>query len=279
MAMIRIPVLTYHSYQVSGNTYETNDHIALFHDLRTIQELGFHVVPLLWVVEWVLGQREDAFLHRAVAFSFDDGADFDYYDLEHPSCGPQRSFYNILRDFQDEFGFAAQPHLHASSFVIASPTVRDTLDAQGLIGKGWMSDGWWAEADRSGIMSIYNHSWDHVHPVASQVYQKNQIKGAFELIDTYTECQGEVEQAARYIHQKISPSWPSLFAYPGGQSSEYIRDIYFPRFQDQHHTLAAFDASGGSVTKTSSRWNLPRLMCGAHWQSTERLIRILKEGE
>ncbi|MGH7962711.1 MAG: polysaccharide deacetylase family protein, partial [Candidatus Binatia bacterium] len=95
----------------------------------------------------------------------------------------------------------------------------------------------------------------------------------------YTECHGEVQQAAAYIHQQISSAWPDLFAYPWGQSSNYLRETYFPDFQDQHRTRAAFAASGGYVTRTSPQWNLPRFVSSSQlvgWQDTEGLIRILR---
>jgi hypothetical protein len=276
---MKIPILAYHSHTVQGNTYETNDHVALFHDLRTIQAEGFQVVPLRWVVEWVLGQREDAALTRAVGLSFDDGADLDYYDYEHPQHGPVRSFYNILRDFQAEFGPTAQPHLHASSFVIASPLVRRELDERCLapIGIRGMSDEWWAAANRSGLMSIYNHSWDHNHPEASVVCEETQQKGSFEFIDTYGECHSEVQQAAEYIQRKIAPAWPDLLAYPWGCASSYMKETYLPSFPQQHKTLAAFGGVG-YVTKHASRWDVPRLVSSsalAGWRSTDGLIRLL----
>jgi hypothetical protein len=143
-----------------------------------------------------------------------------------------------------------------------------------------MTDDWWREANSSGVLSIYSHSWDHNHPVVSIVCEKNQRKGSFYTIDTYEECRAEVQQAAEYIHQKISPAWPELFAYPWGQSSEYLRESYFPSFQDQHHTIAAFGASGAYVMEQSSRWNLPRFGCAAPWpegwSSTAQLVKILQ---
>ena len=81
---MKIPVLGYHSDWIWGDIYQTNDHIALYHDLRTIHAQKFRIVPLVWVVEWVLGRREEATLHKSVAITFDDGADFDYYDIDHP---------------------------------------------------------------------------------------------------------------------------------------------------------------------------------------------------
>ncbi len=275
---MKIPILAYHSNRILGNTYETNDLIALASDLYTIHAQGFRIVPLRWVVEWVLGLREEATLHKAVAISLDDGANFDYYDLDHLHWGLQKGVYHILRDFQAQVGSSAQPNLHASSFVIVSPEARREIGT--YKGIDWMTDEWWKAANESGVMSIYSHSWDHNHPEASTVCEKNQQKGSFLTIDTYAECQGEVQQAAEYIHQKIFPAWPDLFAYPWGQSSNYLREVYFPGFPDQHRTIAAFGGNGGYVTRQSSRWDLPRFGSAAPWpagwNSTEQLVQILR---
>lgn len=271
----RVPVLTYHSHRIAGSTYEANDHVALHQDLRTIHAHGFRIVPLLWVVEWVLGRRDGSTLQRSVAITFDDGPNFDYDDLTHPQYGFQRSFYNILRDFQAEFGVSAQPNLHASSFVIASPTARRQLDERHFGGRGWMTDRWWKEAEGSGLIDIYNHSWDHNHPDVTSVCEERQVKGSFDVIDTDAECRCEVLQAAQSIHQQIRPSWPIVFAYPWGQSGPYLREVCFPSFQDRHHALAAFGTSGGYVTRASPRWNLPRFVSSADWRNTDELVRIL----
>ena len=272
----RVPILTYHSHRISGEAYETNDHEALRSDLRTLHQRGFRVVPLLWVVEWLLGRRSDASMARAVAITFDDGADFDFYDLEHPSWGPQRSFFNLLLDFRNEIGAAAQPDLQATAFVIASPVVRAELDAGCMIGKGWMSDGWWAQADHSGLMVVQNHSWDHNHPVASRVCQRDQRKGSFVWIETEAECDAEVVQAAQFIADKVRPSWPGLFAYPGGASSDFLREVYFPSQIERHCTLAAFRGDGGYVERDSPRWNVPRFVFGADWSDAQQFEGILR---
>jgi len=276
MRVRRIPVLTYHSHRIDGAGYAQNDHEALRRDLRTIDALGMRIVPLPWVVEWLLGSRSDASLERGVAITFDDGADFDFHDLEHPTCGLQRSFYNVLRDFRAEVG-DRQPTLHATAFVIASPEVRAELDARCMVGRGWMSDGWWAEAERSGLLAIQNHSWDHNHPMASRVCQREQRKGSFAWIETEAECDAEIADAARYIAGRIAPAWPSLFAYPGGASSAYVRDVYFPRAADRHRTLAAFAGDGGYVRRGSSRWNVPRFVLGGDWTDEDQLRELLRD--
>jgi hypothetical protein len=256
MSERRVPILTYHSHRISGDTYATNDHEALRMDLRTLHRAGFRVVPLWWVVEWLLGERPDEAMARTVAITFDDGADFDFHDLPHPTCGPQRSFLNLLRDFRAEVG-DAQPGLHATAFVIASPVVRAELDARCMVGRGWMSDGWWTEAARSGLIAIENHSWDHNHPMASRVCQREQRAGSFAWIATEDECDAEIAQAAAFIATRTG----------GGRRSS--------RIGERHGTIAAFGGGGGCVVRDASRWNVPRLVCGGDWSSAEQLAEVL----
>lgn len=270
----RVPVLTYHSYRISGADYATNDLVALRADLRMIWRMGLRIVPVEWVAQWLIGERGDGDLRRAVAITSDAGSDFDFRDLDHPTCGPQRALINVLQDFRNEVG--PRVSVHATMFVIASPQVRADLDAACLVGRGWMSDDWWSEARRSGVASIQNHSWDHNHPAASQTCQREQRKGSFALIETEAECDAEVADAARYIADRAG-EWPRLFAYPGGEWSPYLRDHYLPGAFERHGTVAAFDANGGYVEKSSSRWQIPRLVCGAHWKDPAELEKILRE--
>ena len=52
-ALHRIPILAYHSHRVEGTSYAGNDHVALAHDLRTIQARQFTIVPLRHIAAWV----------------------------------------------------------------------------------------------------------------------------------------------------------------------------------------------------------------------------------
>jgi len=275
--MTKIPILTYHSHRVLGSTYETNDHIALYHDLRTVHAHGFKVISLRSVVEWFLGTR-DGSPQNCTAITFDDGCDLDWVDFHHPQHGLIKNFSAILEAFQNEAG-DNQPYLQASSFVIGSPVARRLINNESLPGLDLLNDYWWKFAEASGILKIYNHSWDHNHPAVDAVCQKDNGKGSFENIDTFQECQCEVFQSAVFISEKIHPSWPDLFAYPYGPSSDYIKGIYFPQFIEHHRTLAAFGASGGYLTKGSFRWNLPRFVSGASppvgWRTKDELMEIL----
>ena len=275
--MTRIPILTYHSHRVLGSTYETNDHIALFHDLRTLHAYGFRVAPLNRIVEWFLGIR-DEISGNCTAITFDDGCDLDWIDYDHPQYGFIKSFSAVLEEFQHELG-GNQPYVQASSFVIGSPAARRFISAKSFPGMDLLNDHWWKSAEASGFLRIYNHSWDHNHAAVHVTCQKDNLKGSFENIDTFQECECEIDQSAIFIAEKIYPNWPDLFAYPYGPSSDYVRKIYFPQFIEHHRTLAAFGASGGYLTKGSFRWNLPRLVSGAcppaGWRTKDEFMEIL----
>jgi hypothetical protein len=275
--MSKIPILTYHSHRVLGGTYETNDHIALYHDLRAVHAHKFKVIPLHSIVEWFLGTR-DEIPQNCIAITFDDGCDLDWVDYNHPQHGLIRSFSAILSKFQNEVG-DHQPDVQASSFVIGSPVARRLINHASFPGLDLLNDYWWKFAEASGILKIYNHSWDHNHPAVDIVCQKDGVKGSFENIDTFQESQCEVAQAALFICERIFPGVPDLFAFPYGPSSDYIRGIYFPHFIEYHRTLAAFGASGGYLVKDSPRWDLPRFVSGAPlpvgWRTKDELIEIL----
>ncbi|HET6546573.1 MAG TPA: hypothetical protein VFG55_07505, partial [Rhodanobacteraceae bacterium] len=181
---MRVPVLTYHAVNIAGNDYANNDHVAFAADLRLIDDFGLRIVPLQRVVDVLLGQ-DDGDLSGCVALSCDDGSCFDYYDLDHPVHGRQRSLFNAMIDFRRERGMAAQCDLHLTSFVIASPEARQCIDRACLVGRGWMNDGWWRAAQASGLIAIENHSWDHNHVAMPRTEQRDRNKGTFLPIDTY----------------------------------------------------------------------------------------------
>ena len=271
---MKIPILTYHSMNVGANSYAGNDHLAFKSDLATVSELGFRIIPLSQVVDWHQGLLTNEIPARPIAITFDDGSWFDYYDLDHPTCGVQRSMFNILRDFQDKTD-KAQP-VHASSFVISSPTARSSLDKSCMIGRGWWGDEWWADAAASGIMSVECHSWDHVHPELSSVAQQDQIKGDFSRIQSFADCEIQFTQAGDYIGEQLAGRRPVFFAYPWGMASDYVVEQYLPNFRARHQFRAAFSIEPMAVSKSDNIWFLPRLVCGRDWQSPEGLKALLE---
>jgi Polysaccharide deacetylase len=268
-----IPVLTYHSAFISGNDYDCNDHVAFYRDIRLVHQMGFRVVSLDSMVDRI--RDGAANLDGYVAFTMDDGTNFDYYDLPHPIWGLQRSMLNIMKDFIEEFGAAAQPELHATSFVIASSDARSELDRTCLISRNWYTDEWWADAIASGLMGIGNHSWDHNHPSLGAVAQRHQDKGTFLNIDTYTDADAQIRRASEFLAEKTSAGASHLFAYPFGEVNDYLAHSYLPEYVAEHKLKAAFATRQSKVSGPDSIWALPRLVCRDDWHSTDELASIL----
>jgi len=260
---------------ITENTYSGNDHIALASDLETIDELGFRIVPLSRVVDWHQGLLADEEMSRTVAITFDDGSWFDYYDLDHPACGPQRSMFNILGDFQTRS--RSSRSVHATNFVISSPQARASLDKSCMIGKDWWGDQWWPQAAASGLMDIECHSWDHVHPGLNQVAQQEQVKGDFRQVKTYEDAKIQFARAGEYIGKVLGGMRPTLFAYPYGHASDYSASDYLPNHQLEHGFRGAFATGPEAVSKTDNIWLLPRFVCGADWRSPQGLKDILND--
>ena len=272
----RIPVLTWHGYNVFGNTYESNDLLAFADDLRTIDDAGFAVVPLVEIARWVRGEQADFTLHGrpVVALSCDDGTDYDWQDMTHPEFGAQKSFAHSMRDFR-ALNVGAQPALTLTSFVIASPTARAQIDSGAMSGQGALNDRWWHAANHSGLVTIESHGWDHNHPTVSPVVQRDQCTGDFFAIDTFAECDVHVRAASQFIESK-SGRKPALFAYPWTQASEYMRREYMPQFAEKNGVIAAFGGQSDYLTKHSDRWYLPRFVFGPDWKSADGLRAILR---
>jgi len=277
MSFSKVPVLTYHSVNIVENSYRANDHIALASDLSTLTRLGWRIVSIREVVSWHQFSNVESGSEKAVAISCDDGSWFDYYDLEHPTCGMQRSFLNILRDFKAQWGAYIKSPPHITTFVISSPDARDELDKKGLIGKRWWGDEWWSDAEASGMMEIGCHSWDHVHPDLERVVQRNQVKGDFSLINSFQDCEIQVRRAGDYIAAQLEGRRPILYAYPWGEASEYIQTTYLPNYRDRHGFEAAFSTEPKPLEKSDSIWSLPRFVFGRDWTSPEGLESLLKE--
>ncbi|MBS0569770.1 MAG: polysaccharide deacetylase family protein [Proteobacteria bacterium] len=272
--MFRVPVLAYHAVNIAGNAYANNDHVAFAADLRLIDELGLRVVPVHWVVDQLLGAA-DRDLSRCVALTCDDGSNLDWFDVEHPAHGPQRSLANLMADFIAERGAQAQPHLHLTCFVIASREARAFLDRHCLAGQGWMSDAWWKPALASGRIAIENHSFDHNHAAIPLPGIDGMERGTFHAVDNFARADAQIAQAARLIDDVIAPARTTLFCYPYGHVNAYLRADYLPHRRAEHGMRAAFGDGATPVDESSDRWNLPRYICGHHWKSPDSLRALL----
>lgn len=272
MMPLNTPILTYHSQNIRGHSPADNDHVALRMDLAALHQGGYRIIPLASLIDCIEGKAVDAGLFGTVCLTFDDGCDFDVSDLDYPGYGPQRSFLGIMQDFLDVHGQDAQPHLHASTFVIASGEARRIIDGRSLFGKGWISDGWWAAAESHRLLSVGNHGWDHNHP---DIDPLDGSRGGFAGIETHAQCHHQVVEAAKTIEQKTG-TWPEVFAYPFGESSVYMREKYFPGNFAEHRCRAALGTEPGKVTRSSDRWNLPRYVCGRDWHSPDELLNLVR---
>lgn len=272
----RIPILTWHAQRVDGNDYATNDHIAFARDLETIHRMGLRVVPLADIARAVLAGRLNR-LQGCVGLSFDDGTDFDFHDLPHPKWGPQRGIARILADFRARHGFAAQPTLHATSFVIVSPEARAALDRTCMLGCGWWNDDWWREAESSGLMAVESHGWDHNHE-SLETTETTASRGTFDVLDA-NEAEREIAQAARVLREKRARPGDVLFAYPYGPASAFLADEWLPANAARHGILAAFAAHDGAepVTKATTRWRIPRYVFAHDWTEEEGLEKLLRD--
>jgi len=269
---MRVPILTYHANNVAGIEYADNDHVALAEDLRMIHRAGLRIVPLARVVDALLGLAPESSAVDAVAISFDDGSWLDWHDVEHPAFGPQRGLAGVLRDFQAETGAT----VHATSFVIVSPEARAELDRTCLAGHGWWGHDWWCPALREGLLAIESHSWDHNHDTLAPVGDMSRKRGTFRSIDDHAAADLQIRKAADWLDAHLAPHRASLFAYPYGETNEYLTGEYLPRFTHEHRVRAAFGTEPAPVTRSSDRWNLPRYICGQHWRSPQELGRILR---
>ena len=270
---MRVPVLTYHAMNVAGNDSHNNDHVALAADLHAIERLGLRIVPLALAVDALLGVVPESSVENSVALSFDDGSWFDWHDLNHPAFGRQPGFAGILRDFVAATGARA----HATSFVIVSPEARATLDRTCLIGRGWWTDEWWPQATQEDLIAIESHSWDHNHHTLPLTAQREQRKGTFTTIDDYADADAEIRQASDWLDAHCPTRKTSLFAYPYGESNDYLVRDYLPRHMPEHRLRAAFATDARPIERDSNRWLLPRYVCGQHWNSPQRLEYLLRD--
>lgn len=270
-------VLTYHSHRVLGSGYETNDHVALAHDLELVTGLGLPIVPLSAVVALARGEWQTE--PTVVALSFDDGPVYDCGDFVHPAYGRQRGFLSILRDFRARHGVAAQPGLHATSFVIASPQARRAMEASfdatyTYLGPGSMGDGWWEVALASGLLDIANHSWDHLHPGLPRVAHSRDVRADFTQVSTNEDAEAQIGAAQRFLQERTAGRNAPYFAYPFGHWSAFLAEHWLPRHGAGIE--AAFTTDPRPIAPGDSVWLLPRYVCGQHWQDPQALAALLR---
>src|SRR6187455_2343527 len=217
--MPRLPILTYHGVNVAGNDYATNDHVALASDLDTVDRLGWRIVPLpAAIARWLAGDPAWAGGERTLAITFDDGTDFDWRDLPHPAHGTQRSLF------------------------------------VGLADRGWWSDAWWRDAVASGHAAVASHSWDHNHDLAEHLMGRPRATGTFRTIDRFDLAEDEIARASAHLKRVAPNPGDRLFAYPYGETNDYLVRDYFPSEHERIGVDAAFADGARPMTGDADRW-------------------------
>ena len=273
---MKVPILTYHSLDIEGNDYGTNNLVAFASDLEQISSNGFRILPLSTVVDLWLTNPAELESRRTIALTCDDGSNFDYHDLPHPVAGQQRSIINILKDFGGSTG-SRQPVPCITSFVIVSPQARTTLDQASLIGRGWWSDEWWNPAIATGLMEIANHSWDHNHENLAEGEFPGVERGTFASIVTDPLADYQIANASDYLHRNFPNPGAGLFAYPYGKSNAFLASEYFPRRAGEIGVKAAFADNPEPLHAASDCWQLPRYIHRSDWKTPSDLQRILDD--
>ena len=280
-------ILTYHSHHMAGSDYASNDHVALHTDLPLVCEAGYDIVSLAELVNRFRAEqsgRAPPNNARRVAITFDDGPEYDAVDHLHPTLGVQRSFLGILQDFARTPAGKKQPGLCATSFVIASPAARkvmeDATNAVSIPGPyylhpGAMNDDWWSPAIDSGLVTIANHSWDHLHPALARTAHSRQAKADFTQVDNVIDADAQIRDAARYIDEKTGGRASPFFAYPFGHYNRFLVEDYLPNDRSGVGIEAAVTVDGRPLHITDSLWTLPRFSCGYNWTSPAALLALL----
>jgi peptidoglycan/xylan/chitin deacetylase (PgdA/CDA1 family) len=266
-------VLTFHSHNISGGDYATNDHVALDRALTLLEGLRIPVLRLLGVVRHLRAGTFARLPARFACITFDDGSDYDWRDLDFPGHGMQRSMGAILRAHSRKLlGLLWTRRAHATSFVIASREARREIAAGALGDAGLMTDAWWREAQRSGLMDIGTHGWNHVHPLVAEMASRPELVEHFERIDNARDAELQVGKAYESIRAAAGGDAGLIFAYPYGQVSEYIAATYLP---GQARIVAAVTAVAQPVVRDTNPWLVPRYVCGPDWNSDEGLEKIV----
>jgi peptidoglycan/xylan/chitin deacetylase (PgdA/CDA1 family) len=123
-------------------------------------------------------------------------------------------------------------------------------------------------------MQIENHSWDHNHPVLARSVQRDNVRGRFDVIETEAEAEAEIARASDYIAAQTGMR-PVYFAYPFGQTNDFLATDYLPRRGAAIGLRAAFTTDPRPLNDDDSRWLLPRYVCGRDWCDDLGLERLI----
>lgn len=274
---MRAAVLTYHSQNITGNDYTSNDHVALASDLAQLRALGIQLIPLSTLVAALLGSAVNRFPAGCVALTCDDGTLLDWEDYEHPLHGHQASFDRLLREHLAQTGESA--HGQITSFLIASPDARKSIDAGCYGGIPLSDESWWLPAARSGRFAFGNHSWDHAHVCLRDDQISATSRGHFMDVIDDAEADRQIMQASQYLNRALAPANHRVrwFAYPYGHCTDFLASHYLPSRPERHLMEAAFTTEAAFVTMDTPRYRIPRFVCGSAWRTPDDFNHLARQ--
>lgn len=196
-------ILAFHSQNVNGlgADFTSNDHVALDECLGFLRARSVPIVSLAEIVRRLRSGSYAALPPKYVAISFDDGSNFDWMKVTHPTAGPQEPMGSILKRHGHAWYGLVRRKIPSTSFVIASPSARREISAASLNDPELMSDDWWPAAHASGYMDIGSHGWDHVHPAVEEVRKRPGLAESFHNVTTADES---VRQTRLELHSGSS---------------------------------------------------------------------------
>ena len=269
----RVLVLAYHSHNVSGQDYASNDQVAFAEDLRQLTVNGYSLVSLSDVADML--DRHVELPARAVALTCDDGPETDFHGVADPRFGLLPGLAAIL-DQQRRQGRFSVGFAPLTAFVIADPEARREMEQVCLDGRPWLGQSWWQGALTSGLIQIGNHGWDHRHPQLARYRQLSDAAAGFAAVRDRDAADFQIAQACAYLgHHAPGPGLVS-FAYPFGHADDYLSESYLPEHGPGLGLRAAYTTEPEAVHRGSYRWRLPRFVCGAHWRSPEEFAALLR---
>jgi hypothetical protein len=148
-----------------------------------------------------------------------------------------------------------------------------------MVGRGWWSEDWWAEAIATGLMGIASHSWDHNHEALANPSFPHVRRGRFTSIDTREAADYQIAQAAEYLWERAPNPAARIFAYPYGPSGRYLVNEYFPTRGAALRIDACVSDDARPWTDKSNRWSLPRYIHGRDWQEPAQLAKLLRRSQ
>ena len=257
-------ILTYHATRLQRLTREGSDLLSLHADLEWLADQGIAVMSL----DELLADPRRA----GVAVTFDDGSRLDGFPHLHPGLGLLPSMLQVLTHAKRRL-----PGLCVSNFVIASPQARTVLAThlRAEFGASLMDSDWWTSAHASGLMQLENHSWDHNHPLLQHSVQRDNQRGNFLVIDSAEDAEAEIAVASDVIGHATGRR-PRYFAYPFGDVSPYLRDVWLPTRGAAIGLRAAFSTEPRAIHPDDTAWALPRFVCGRDWVSDTQLAAIIQ---